>query len=459
MKLNRNVFREYDIRGKYGLEIDEDLFCHIGKALGTIYRKRNLSKIVLGMDCRLSSESLARELSNGLLSTGCNVAFVGHVPYPMIHFLTTTGGFEGGVYVTASHNTKEYNGVKQEYAGAEPIYGESIQEVANLIEKENYAVGAGAFSEENLEDLYVSFIAKCFRFRKKHRVVLNGGNGVAGGVALKILNKLNVEVVPVNVESDGSFPNGTPDTEDEGFMHQTSEAVKKHGVDAGFGLDGDGDRFLMVDEKGVPHTTDRSLLLFSKYILEQNPGSKIAYDVKCTSLAEEMIRKFGGEPIMMKTGRSLFIKMMTAKEALFGVEFSGHTYFADKYFGYDDGIYAICRTLEILDRERNSLSYLMSEFPKMVSSPEIKVPCSDDLKFSIVEKIVEQVTESNRFSKKSFIDGVRANVSDTGWFLIRAKNTSPFLGIRAEAADEEELKEVLNEVEALLLPYGLNLRG
>ncbi len=459
MKVNRNVFREYDIRGKYGSEIDENLFCHIGKALGTLYKRRDFSNIVLGMDNRLSSESLARELSDGLLSTGCNVTFVGYVPYPMIHFLTTSGGFDGGVCVTASHNTKEYNGVKQEYMNAEPIYGESVQEIADLIESESYAVGMGAFSEKNMEDLYVSFVAGKFKFKKKYRVVLNGGNGVAGGTAMKILNKLNVEVVPVNIESDGSFPNGTPDPEEGEFMSQTSEAVKKNNTNAGFGLDGDGDRFMMVDEKGVPHATDRALLLFSKFILKDNPGSKIAYDIKCTSLAEDIIKKYGGEPVMMKTGRSLFIKTMTAREAIFGVEFSGHTYFADKYFGYDDGLYAICRTLEIMDREGNTLSRLMSEFPEMVSSPEIKVPCSDDIKFSVVEKIVEKVKESNRFSKKSFIDGVRANVTNAGWFLIRAKNTSPFLGVRAEAADETELKEVLAEAEALLKPSGLSLKN
>lgn len=459
MKVNRNVFREYDIRGKYGSEIDGELFCHIGRALGTLYKKRNFSNIVLGMDNRLSSESLARELSDGLLSTGCNVTFVGYVPYPMIHFLTTTGGFNGGVCITASHNTKEYNGVKQEYVNSEPIYAESIQEIANMVEQEDYAAGVGAFTEANLEDLYVSFIVEKFKFKKKHRVVLNGGNGVAGSTALKILNKLDVEVVPVNIESDGTFPNGTPDPEEADFIYQTSEAVRKHGADAGFGLDGDGDRFLMVDENGGAYSADRSLLLFSKFILKDNPGSKIIYDIKCTSLAEEVIRNYGGEPVMMRTGRSLFIKTMIEKEAMFGVEFSGHAYFADKYFGYDDGLYAICRTLEILDQEESSLSCLMSEFPEMVSSPEIKVPCSDDLKFKIVEKIVETVKKSDRFIKKSFIDGVRVNVTDTGWFLIRAKNTSPLLGVRAEAVDEKELKEVLDEAEALLKPHGLSLKS
>ena len=457
MQLNKNVFREYDVRGIYGPEIDENLFFHIGKAVGTIYRRKNLSRVVLGMDNRLSSESLTKKLCEGILGTGCNVTFVGTVPYPLIHFFTTTQNFDGGVYVTASHNTKEYNGVKVEFAKAEPVFGEGILEIAQIIEKGSYMFGGGSFVEKDLVEEYISYVKSKFSFHKKFRIALNTGNGVTGGVAKAVLETLGVEIIPVNLELDGSFPNGTPDPEEPHFVEQTVSAVRSAHADAGFGLDGDGDRFLMVDEKGKAYATDRALLLFSKNILQNNPGSKIVYDVKCTSLAEDVIKKYGGTPEIMRTGRSYFIKKITSKEALFGVEFSGHTYFADRYFGYDDGIYAICRVLELMDEQKNGISELMSEFPERISSPEIKIPCPDELKFGVVEKIVEVVAASDNYTRKNFIDGVRANVSDTAWFLIRAKNTSPFLGLRMEAESEEELSLVKDRVNDLLEPHDMHL--
>ncbi|HAI63086.1 MAG: Phosphoglucomutase/phosphomannomutase alpha/beta/alpha domain III [candidate division WWE3 bacterium GW2011_GWF2_41_45] len=457
MQLNRNIFREYDIRGVYGTDIDENLFFHIGKAIGTIYRRKNLSNIVLGMDNRISSDSLTKKLCEGLLSTGCNVTFVGTVPYPLIHFFTTTKGFDGGVYITASHNTGEYNGVKVEFADAAPIFGEGIQEIADIIETESYMIGKGSFTEKNLISQYVLFIKSNFTFKKKFKVVLNTGNGVTGGVAKEVLEALGVEIVPVNLELDGTFPNGTPDPEEPHFVEQTSSAVMLSKSDAGFGLDGDGDRFLMVDGTGKAYATDRALLLFSKHILQSNPGSKIAYDVKCTSLADDIIRKYGGEPEIMRTGRSYFIQKITSKEAIFGVEFSGHTYFGDKYFGYDDGIYAICRVLELMDQNNSGIQDLMAEFPERVSTPEIKVHCPDDLKFRVVQKIIEVVKASDAYTRKNFVDGVRANITDTAWFLIRAKNTSPFLGIRLEAQSEEELNSVKVGANELLKPHNLHI--
>lgn len=456
MKINRMIFREYDIRGIYGQDIDGELFFHIGKAVGTIYRRKNLSKIVLGMDNRSSSPELTQKISEGLQSTGCNVTFVGTLPYPLIHFYTTTKDFDGGVYITASHNTKEYNGVKIEYAKAAPIYGEGVQEIANIIESENYETGTGSYVEKDFTEEYIKFVKDSFSFSKKFRIVLNTGNGSTGDLARKVFTELGLELVPVNLELDGTFPNGTPDPEEPHFVEQTTSAVLASGADAGFGLDGDGDRFLMVDEKGKSYETDRALLLFSKYILREFVGAKIAYDVKCTSLAEDIIKNYGGIPQIIRTGRSFFIQKITMKEATFGVEFSGHTYFGDKYFGYDDGIYAICRTLEIMDKEKSGIHGLMKEFPERKSTPEIKVPCPDTEKFTVVFKIIEEVKNSEKFSRKSFVDGVRANISNTAWFLIRAKNTSPFLGIRIEAADEQELEKVKNEVRQLLEPHSLD---
>ena len=213
----------------------------------------------------------------------------------------------------------------------------------------------------------------------------------------------------------------------------------------------------MVDGDGKAYATDRVLLLFSKHILQSNPGATIAFDVKCTSLADDIITKYGGKPEIMRTGRSYFIQKVTGKEAVFGVEFSGHTYFGDKYFGYDDGIYAICRVLELMDTENSGIEDLMSEFPERVSSPEIKVPCPDNLKFVIMERIVEVVKASDDYTRENFVDGVRANVTDTSWFLIRAKNTSPFLGIRMEADSEEELNSLKAKVNELLKTHNLQI--
>ncbi|EKD94723.1 MAG: hypothetical protein ACD_25C00252G0006, partial [uncultured bacterium] len=226
MQLNKNIFREYDIRGVYGSEIDENLFFHIGKAIGTIYRRKNLLRVVLGMDNRLSSESLTKKLCEGIVGTGCNVTSVGTTPYPLIHFFTSTQNFDGGVYVTASHNTREYNGVKVEFAKAEPVFGEGIREIVQIIEKESYMSGTGSFAEKDLVEEYITFIKSKFSFHKKFRIALNTGNGVTGGVAKAVLTALGVEIIPVNLEPDGTFPNGTPDPEEPNFVEQTVFAVK-----------------------------------------------------------------------------------------------------------------------------------------------------------------------------------------------------------------------------------------
>ncbi len=457
MKVNPNIFREYDIRGIYNDDLTDEVAFHIGKACGTFYRRKGLKNIVLGLDARTSSPSLAKRLSDGLLSTGCDVSNVGMVPYPLIHFFTTTQGFDGGVYVTASHNTKEYNGIKPEYKNAEPMYGAELKQLEDTIEHENYMSGAGSYSEIDLTDTYVDFITKKFLFKKKFKVVLNAGNGVTGEVALRVFKKLNIQVLPINIEKDGEFPNGTPDPEDPAFVKLTLDAVKKSGADAGFGLDGDGDRFLAVDERGTAYAADRMLLLFSKAILASNPGAKIVFDVKCTSLADEVIKKYGGVPEIMQTGRAFFLSKVIKKEAIFGLEFAGHTYFADDYFGFDDGIYAILRTLKILNDTGKKLSELMAEFPKTVSSSEIKVPCSDDTKFKVISQIVSEVQASSGYTNPIFVDGVRANVTPTSWFLIRAKNTSPFLGVRMEARDEEDMSVVMAAVVKLLSNQGLHL--
>jgi phosphomannomutase / phosphoglucomutase len=461
MQISKNIFRAYDIRGVYPKEFGDIGAFHIGKAFGTLLRRRlNKPKIsvVVGRDTRNSSSVLSKNFETGLLATGCNVVDTGINLTPIIHFLTCTHDFDAGVEVTASHNPKEFNGLRMDFRNAVPLSSEDIEELYNLVTSENYEKGNGSSEELDLSEEYVKYLRSQFSFKSKLKVVIDCGHGTASFFVKNIIDSLGGNVDLVACTSDSSFPRGIPDPENPVFIANLKKLVLEHNADVGFAFDQDCDRFGVVDAKGQSYATDMLILLFARDILKSKQGiehasKEIIFDVKCSNLLKEFVPQWGGVPTMLRTGHNFFVTAMK-KGAIFGGEFSGHTFFGDKYFGYDDGIYAACRTIELLERENKPLEDLMADFMITKSTPEIKITCSDNKKFEVVEDIKKLVLEkSSEFDDVNDIDGVRVSVSSTGWFLIRPSNTNPYLSIRAEGADGAELKLILEGVISLLQKY------
>ncbi len=457
MHLPKAIFRSYDIRGIYPSELNEIYAEHIGKALGTLLRQKNLKNVVVGRDDRVSSPALQKHFISGLLATGCNVTDIGITLTPVIHFLTFSKKFDAGVNVTASHNPKDYNGFRLDYAQAQPLYGNDLQELYKLTNSEHYAVGKGALTQKDLAGTYINFIQKSFTLKKRPKVIIDCGSGATSIIAPRIFRELGCEIIPVYCNYDGNFSHGVPDPEDKLFMHDLSEKVREHSADIGFAFDTDGDRFGVVDEQGTIYDNDKLLLFFAEDILKKEKGTVVC-DVKCSTVASDLVKAFGGAPKVIKTGHPFFVEEMK-RGALLGIEFSGHAYFADKYFGYDDGIYAACRVLEILDNATFPLSVLMQKYPKRYHTAEVKIDCHDSQKFSIVEKIKNLVQEAPEFLNVLDIDGVKVQVSKTGWFLIRASNTSPYLSIRIEGETQKEISFLVQQVSELLRAFKLNTQN
>lgn len=452
MKVSNAIFRNYDIRGVYPSEINEDLSENIGKALGTIVRRKKGRKVVVGRDNRESSPSLTKSLIKGLVSTGCNVVDVGISLTPVIHFLTCEEDFDLGIEVTASHNPKEYNGFRIDYKDATPLYGEDILEIKKLIEKENYEQGKGSLKEKDLFFKYLDYLKSKFKFDKGVKVVVDCGNGTVSKFMPKVFEEVGCEVVPMSCRIDENYPHGIPDPENKTMMKRLRDEVVNNGADLGVILDPDADRFGFVDEKGRNYDTDKTLMLFADDILKENPGAKIVFDIKSTGMLENFIKSRGGTYERIKTGHPYFTEAIKNGAAL-GAEFSGHVYFQDNYSGYDDGIYASCKVMEKLIEKNRPFSYLMTLYPMRVHSSEIKLPCPDNLKFGLVDTLIKNFKELSDVKEINETDGARIKVTETGWFLIRASNTSPYLSVRVEGLNEKEVGIMLDRVKTVLTPF------
>ncbi len=445
MQYSNNIFRNYDIRGIYPSELNEDTVFHLGLAMGTILRKKKEHpKVVISRDDRKSSPSLSRALISGFENTGCYVTDIGISITPVIHFLTTDSVFDMGLNVTASHNPKEYNGIRIDYRNAKSFYGDLILMLRFMLERGAYTTGQGKVESKDLTGKYIDYLVKSFKFNKKIKVVVDCGSGATSNVAPEIFKKLGCDVLPVYCRYDSNFPHGVPDPENRLFMHDLKHYVLDSGADVGLAYDTDGDRFGMVDEKGQMYATDQMLLLYSKHVLKKYPGRTVVYDVKSSALLDHYIKEFGGIPKVMRTGHPYFGDEV-ANKAILGAEFSGHIYFSDRYFGYDDGVYASLRLVEILSKSKQTLSEMMAEFPQRHSTGEIKVDCPDDMKFKVINILKIYLMKNIKYKKVVDIDGVRMLVTDSGWILIRASNTTPILSIRAEGKDDQE-KEMLLQI-------------
>ncbi|MDX2266722.1 MAG: phosphomannomutase/phosphoglucomutase [Bryobacter sp.] len=443
--LKHTIFREYDIRGVADRDLLSPDIVDLGRAIGTYMIRRTGKQINLGRDCRLSGSRLHAALLEGLLSTGAQVRDLGVIPTPLLYYSVYKFGADAGVMITGSHNPSDYNGFKM-MAGKSAVYGQDIQHIYNLIATRDFGEGEGSVSEVDVMTPYVEEIPQQFSFARRVKVVFDAGNGTAGPTLHRLLEKLNVEPIEMYFEMDGNFPNHHPDPTVEENLEHLKAAVKEHGAELGIAFDGDSDRIGAVDEKGEVVWGDQQMLIYAREILSRKPASTFIGEVKCSQLMYDEITKLGGKAIMYKTGHSLIKTKMKEEHAELAGEMSGHIFFADRYYGYDDALYAACRLIEIVAASGHPLSHQLAGLPKMVNTPEIRLDSDDEKKFALVEKVKEHFRQTHEVID---VDGVRVKF-EKGWGLLRASNTQPVLVMRFEAETPELLAKYKGEMESVL---------
>src|SRR6266581_5754100 len=453
--MNPAIFREYDIRGIADTDFDRDFAFTLGRAYGTYALGQGKKRVAVGRDCRLTSDKYAAALRQGLRATGLDVLDIGVCPTPLMYFSLHHYDLDGGLQVTGSHNPPEHNGFKI-CLGKITIHGQEIQELRRLVERDVFASGQGKEGSAPIIPPYQEFVSRQFgRLAREIAVVVDAGNSTAGPVAPPIFRALGCQVTELFCDLDGRFPNHHPDpTIPENLTHLIAK-VKETGAEVGIAYDGDADRLGLVDRHGHIIWGDEMLVLFARDILQRQPGAVIVSEVKCSQRLFDDSAQKGGTPIMWKAGHSLLKAKLRETGALLGGEMSGHMFFADRYFGYDDAIYASCRVLEILGKSGKELTDLLADLPPSCTTPEIRVDCPDELKFHIAEKVRDRFRGQYEIVD---VDGVRVKFPE-GWGLVRASNTQPVLVLRFEATTPEKLAEyralmegVVEEVKKSLSP-------
>ena len=439
--MNTHIFREYDIRGLVDKDLTPEVVELLGKGLGTIIRRKGGRSIAVGRDCRESSTRFRDSLCAGLTSTGLNVLDVGVVPTPLVYFAANTLPVDGLAMITGSHNPPEYNGFKIG-AGKTTFHSHDIQALRKLIEAKDFEVGAkrGRVEPYDIITSYNHFIRQTVKVgRKGMRIVIDAGNGTGGAVAVPLFESMGFDVVPLFCEMDATFPNHHPDPTVVENLQDLIAAVKREKAEVGIAYDGDTDRIGVIDDQGNILWGDQLMVLFSRYVLKESPGAAIVGEVKCSYTLYDDIAKNGGRPIMWKAGHSLIKSKMKEEHAELAGEMSGHIFFKNRYFGFDDAIYSTARLLEILTHEPKKMSQLLADVPKTYASPELRFDTKEEKKFEMVKR----ATETLRAAGHDIIDvdGVRVTFPD-GWGLIRASNTQPILVLRFEANSEARLKEI-----------------
>lgn len=457
MKVSPYIFREYDIRGKVDEDFTEEVVNLIGRAYGTLVKRRGGKRVICGRDGRLSGPALQNALIEGILSTGIDVVNIGITPTPVMYFtLYFYREYDGGIQVTGSHNPPEFNGLKI-CVGKDTIYGSEIQRLRHMIEEEDFETGQGHYSERNVLEDYIDYLTKHIKLDRPLRIALDPGNGVCALTAPEIFTRLGCEVECLFCEVDGTFPNHHPDPVVPENLEYLKRKVLEKNLEVGFGYDGDGDRIGVIDEKGNIIWGDQLLIIFARDLLKEYPGAKIIGEVKCSRVLYRTIERLGGQAIMWKTGHSLIKSKMKEEGALLAGEMSGHIFFADRWFGFDDGVYASLRLAEILSKTKEPLSSLLQDIPKLISTPEIRIPCPDEVKFQIVEDLVKKFKEEGL--EVIDVDGARIEFKE-GWALVRASNTQPVLVLRFEAENEAFLKQlqerVYSTLEDMKKKYGIS---
>lgn len=438
--LATEIFRAYDIRGIVDEQLSDAMLYHIGLAVGTQVKRNGEDSIAVGADGRLSSPRLSQALMAGLADTGCRVFNLGAVPTPVLYFGVKTLGTASGIMLTGSHNPSNYNGCKI-VIGGHTLANDSIIALYDLIKLQDYELGIGAIEEHIIDQVYRDRIDSDVKLARPLKVVLDAGNGIAGDIAPKLFKQLGCDVIPLFCEVDGNFPNHHPDPGKPANLVDLQAAVAKHKADIGLAFDGDGDRVGVITETGQMIYPDKLLMLFAEDVISRNPQAEIIYDVKCTRLLEPFIQSKGGVPTMWKTGHSLIKSKMIETGALLAGEMSGHIFFKERWYGFDDGIYSAVRLCEILASTSESASAMFRRFPEDVSTPEINIQVTEEEKFDLVTQL-----QSAHFptGKVSTIDGIRVDYVD-GWGLVRASNTTPVLVLRFEGQNQAVLQRIKEE--------------
>jgi phosphomannomutase / phosphoglucomutase len=441
--LKSTIFREYDIRGVAAEELLDAGVAQLGQAFGTYLARHSGKKVGLGRDTRLSCPRLRDALIGGLKASGCEVTDIGVVPTPVLYYSVVHLHTDGGVMITGSHNPPEFNGFKV-VCGASTIHGEAIQEIRRMIETGALDCGPGSETTADVVTPYVDEVAAQFHFPRRVRAVFDAGNGTGGPVMRRILERLNVDATEMFFEMDGRFPNHHPDPTVPKNLDALIAKVHETGADLGIAFDGDTDRIGAVDDRGTIIYGDQLMILYGREILTRKPGATFIGEVKCSQLMYDDLAARGGNPIMWKTGHSLIKAKMKETGAALAGEMSGHMFFADRYYGFDDALYAACRLLEIVANSGQPLSSLLADLPPTVTTPEIRFDCPDELKFEVVSRAAADLRARH---KTVDVDGVRV-LFNGGWGLVRASNTQPVLVMRFEAATPAELSRYRKEVEA-----------
>ncbi len=440
------IFREYDIRGITESEITDQDVATLGRAFGTYMARQGKRRVVVGRDCRLTSDRYRDLLVGGMLQSGMDVVDIGVCPTPVFYFAIRHLDREGGMMITASHNPPEYNGFKV-CNGFDTIAGAEIQKFAHIARSGDFSSAEGSLDHFDIISTYVDFVTGNIRLKSRLRVGIDGGNATGGPVATTILKKLGCEIYPIYCEMDGTFPNHEPDPTVMENLVDLRDLVLRERLDVGVAYDGDSDRLGVIDHRGEVVFGDKLMIIFAREILSRRPGSVFISEVKCSKTLYDDIERHGGVAIMWKTGHSLIKAKMKEVDAQLAGEMSGHIFFKDRYFGFDDGIYSSCRLLEILSRTGKRIPELLDGVPDTHSTPEIRVDCPDEVKFEVVDRAQREFKERNL--KVIDTDGARITFPD-GWGLVRASNTQPVLVLRFEAETLDRLGEIRDLIESTI---------
>ncbi|MDI3325712.1 phosphomannomutase/phosphoglucomutase [Pontibacterium granulatum] len=443
--LDQTIFRAYDIRGIVGTALTDDTVYHLGRAFAAEALSQKVNTINVAADGRLSSPHLKNLLSQGLTDGGCNVIDNGYVPTPLLYFAANHDEQCTGVMITGSHNPSDYNGFKMMING-HTLSGDDIQTLKRRIIEKDYSEGEGSIREQDVRPQYQERVLSDVKLARPLKVVVDCGNGIPGDIAPGLIEKLGCDVTPLYCEVDGTFPNHHPDPGKPKNLVDAIAKVKEIGADLGLAFDGDGDRVGVITPQGKIIYPDRVMMLFAEDILSRNPGAEIIFDVKCSRLLANVIRDAGGKATMWKTGHSLIKGKMKETGALLAGEMSGHIFFKERWFGFDDGLYSAVRLLEILASREEDADALFDAYPEDVSTPELNIDVTDEGKFSIIEGLQALEFEGGEANR---IDGVRVDYPD-GWGLIRASNTTPVLVLRFEAESETALERIRDQFQQRL---------
>ncbi len=454
-RVSHHIFREYDVRGVVGKDLTPATAGQVGRAFGSQVREGlglESPTVALGFDNRLSSEELSGSFAQGLVATGARVFNVGLVPTPALYFAVHHLECDAGIQVTGSHNPPEYNGFKM-LTSRGPFYGEAIQRLRERIDSQNFSAGRGSVERRPVLEEYVKDVTGRFKLSRPVPVVIDCGNGAGSLAATRMLKQIGAKVEALFCDSDGTFPNHHPDPTVDENLSDLIDRVRASGAELGIAFDGDADRIGAVDEEGTIVRGDYLLLIYALDALKKRPGEQVIFDVKCSEVLEDSISEAGGRPIMWKTGHSLIKEKMRETGARIAGEMSGHMFFGDDYYGYDDALYSACRLVDVVARAGKPLSKLLAGIPKRASTPEIRVECGDQRKFEIVAAAVKHFSQHYEVID---VDGARMRMPG-GWALIRASNTQPIIVLRFEAVDEAALEKIRGEIGDWLRAQGVTL--